>query len=592
MNALRCFLVFTFLFLVAPSYSNNATALEPLPVEQAFKFTPTIDSQSGTLTLNWQIAPKHYLYQEKIHVYDLDSDKKKMPFALPKAHIITDSILGEQLVYENALTLTVKAPAKNTSLSVQYQGCSAEGFCYPPQTSDYMITYQNQIFAIQLSQSSSSTNKSHDNSLHESAAQALVDANTPTRLALFYLVGLLLAFTPCVLPMLPILASVIVTEEKLNTFKGFVLSLSYVLSMATTYALAGILAVKMGQSIQLFFQNVWIMGLFALFFVYLGFVQLEKLPLKLPTKLMDAFHRLNHQQQGGHIIGAIVLGFLGTLIASPCVTAPLVATLSYISQTGNELLGGSSLFVMGLGMGTPMVILGTLGGRFIPKAGKWMLLVNELFAILLFGLAIWIIKSMLPPAVTMGLWGLLALVAGYFMGFINKRKYRHLPKLGAIIFIYGLILIASAFFDHTNPLKPFDLFHHHETNNHSTELKSDANFSTITNLQELNTILKKNTNKIVLIDFYADWCISCKHIDIELFHDPKVKELIKNWMLIKADITENDDAQRELMKAYQVFAPPSIYIFKNDNPTDFLQFHGEVDKEEFIKQLSDFGSKK
>ncbi len=585
MNVLRYFFVFTSLFLATALHSNCATALEPLPVEKAFELTPTVDAQSGALTLNWQIAPQHYLYQDKIHVYDLGTDKKQMPLIFPKAEVITDSLLGDQLVYKNNLTLTVKAPAKTTTLSIQYQGCSAEGFCYPPQTFSYLIDYQNRAFSLSMP---SLEDKNKDHSLHESAAQALVEANTPTRLALFYLVGLLLAFTPCVLPMLPILASVIITEEKLNTFKGFVLSFSYVLSMATTYALAGVLAVKMGQSIQLFFQNIWVMGLFALFFVYLGFVQLEKLPLKLPTKWMDAFHRLNHQQQGGHILGAIVLGFLGTLIASPCVTAPLVATLSYISQTGNTFLGGSSLFVMGLGMGTPMIILGTLGGRFIPKAGKWMLLVNELFAILLFGLAIWIIKSMLPPAITMGLWGLLALVAGYFMGFINKRKYRHLPKLGALIFIYGLILIASALLGHTHPFKAFDLFSHHDSSSHATELKSGVRFSTVTNVQELNEKLKTNKNKIVLIDFYADWCVSCKHLEAELFQAPAVIQLLKNMTLIKADITDNDEAQRELMKAYQVFAPPSIYIFKNDNPTDFLQFHGEVDKEEFIKALSLF----
>lgn len=587
MNAFRCFFVVTLVSFLIYLWPSPVKALEPLPVEQAFKFTPTIDSESSILTLNWLIAPQYYLYQNKIHVYDLDADKKQVAFTLPKAQVIADSLLGDQLVYKDNLTFTVQVPDKTTSLSIQYQGCSAEGFCYPPQTVSYVINHQNHTFSIQ-----SLDEKNTDNSLHDSAAQALVDANTPTRLALFYLVGLLLAFTPCVLPMLPILASVIVTEEKLNTFKGFILSFSYVLSMATTYALAGVLAVQMGQSIQLFFQNFWIIGLFSLFFVYLGFVQLEKLPLKLPSKLMDAFHRLNHQQQGGHIIGALVLGFLGTLIASPCVTAPLVATLSYISQTGNTFLGGSSLFVMGLGMGTPMIILGTLGGRFIPKAGKWMLLVNELFAILLFGLAIWIIKSMLPPAVVMGLWGLLAVVAGYFMGFINKRKYHHLPKLGALIFIYGLMLIAAAFFGHSNPFKPFNLFSRHGVSGQSIESKPEAIFSKVTSLQELNTLLKKNTHKLVLIDFYADWCVSCKHIDIELFQNPEVTNLFKNWTLIKADITENTETQRELMKAYQVFAPPSIYIFNSDNPTDFVQFHGEVDKADFVGKISDFVSKK
>jgi thiol:disulfide interchange protein DsbD len=275
---------------------------------------------------------------------------------------------------------------------------------------------------------------------------------------------------------------------------------------------------------------------------------------------MNIFHQLHHKQQGGHVLGAIILGFLGTLISSPCVTAPLVATLSYISQTGNEALGGSSLFVMGLGMGTPMVILGTLGGRFIPKAGKWTQLVNELFAILLFGLAIWIIKSLLPPAVSMTLWGLLALIAGYFMGFFNKRKYRYLPKVGMVIFGYGLILILGACLGQTNPLKPFEFLNGLKTKSHQANLKSAPSFITITTLDSLNAELEKHASKPILIKFYADWCASCKHMEVELFQDSEIVHALKNWVLIKADITENTLSQRELMKAYQVFAPPPAFI--------------------------------
>ncbi len=578
--------LFFLVMLIAPFGVSCADQLDPLPVDQAFKFTPTIDPKSGELTLSWEIAPKHYLYQDKIHVYDLNANKKDLPLNLPKPKVVPDALLGDQSVYENTLSVKMTPPPKSNTISIQYQGCSAEGFCYPPQTAAYFIEEKNLTFNL-----SPLHHKDNTPTLHESASNALEGANTPTRLALFYLVGLLLAFTPCVLPMLPILASVIITEEKLSTLKGFFLSLSYVLSMATTYALAGIIAVKMGQSVQVLFQNPWVMGLFALFFVYLGLVQLEKLPLRLPAKLMDTFHRLNHTQQGGHIFGAIVLGFLGTLISSPCVTAPLVATLSYISQTGNTFLGGSSLFVMGLGMGTPMVILGTLGGRFIPKAGKWMLLVNELFAILLFGMAIWIIKSMIPAVVTMALWGILALIAGYFMGFFNKRKYGYLPKIGGIIFIYGLVLLLAAALGNTNPVKPFDIFNGNSLSSHSSKLSDTSNFKTVTDLKSLNAEIKKYPNQMILIDFYADWCISCKHIEIELFQDPKVMGLIKNVILIKADITDNEEAQRELMKAFQVFAPPSIYVFNSNTPSDFIQFHGEVDKQEFISELTKFMQK-
>jgi thiol:disulfide interchange protein DsbD len=582
MNLIRASLL-TIIFLLTPFCSSLADQLDPLPVEQAFILKASIEPKTGEIKLNWQIAPQHYLYQEKIHVFDTSSHKKSLPLTLPKAKVWPDALLGDQLVYENRLTLTFTPPEKTTGLSIHYQGCSAEGFCYPPQTMAFTLEYKNQIHSL-----SPILPEHKSSSLHESATEALEQANTPTRLALFYLVGLLLAFTPCVLPMLPILASVIITEDKLSTLKGFFLSLSYVLSMATTYALAGILAVKMGQSVQVFFQNPWVMSLFALFFVYLGLVQLEKLPLKLPSKLMDIFHKLHHKQQGGHIFGAIILGFLGTLISSPCVTAPLVATLSYISQSGNTFLGGSSLFVMGLGMGTPMILLGTLGGRFIPKAGKWMQLVNELFAVLLFGLAIWIISSMIPPTVSMGLWGILALLAGYFMGFFNNRKYRYLPKIGMIIFIYGLVLILGALLGNTNPLRPFDLnsFNSGQSTQHVT-----PNFITVTNLEDLNSELKKYPNKIILIDFYAEWCIACKHIDIELFQDPEIIPVLKNVILIKADITDNQSAQRELMKAYQVFAPPSIYLFNSNRPSDSVQFHGEVDKQEFISELTKFFKK-
>lgn len=605
MMIFRTSLFFLLFFLVSLFNLSSAEPLDPLPVEKAFALNAQIESKTGEIILDWNIAPDHYLYQDKIKAYDTSANKKNLALSLPPATTLPDPILGDQHVYEHHLRVKIPHtdyPAAPSTLTIQYQGCSAAGFCYPPQKFFYQVEKKNgkftlaplsSIVATDINTLPTSISGAHadgdSDSLHESAIQALKQANMPTQLALFYLIGLLLAFTPCVLPMLPILASVIITEDKLSTLKGLILSLSYVFSMATTYALAGILAAKLGQSVQVFFQNIWVMGIFSLFFVYLGLVQLEKLPLKLPSKLREKFHQLHHKQNGGHILGAIILGFLGTLIASPCVTAPLVATLSYISQTGNEIIGGTSLFMMGLGMGTPMVILGTLGGRFIPKAGKWMQLVNELFAIMLFGLAIWIVKSVLPPTLTMTLWGILALIAGYFMGFFNKRKYRYLPKIGMVIFIYGLILILGALSGHTHPLKPLEFLN---TSKDQGKLNSShpnfSKFITVTELAGLNSELKKHPNKKILIKFYADWCTSCKHLDITLFQDPEVIQDLKNWVLIKADITENAAAQRELMKAYQVFAPPSLYLFKNNHPNSYIQFHGEISKSEFLSELNNF----
>ncbi len=569
-----------FLIFIAPLSLSYAKQLEPLAVEQAFSLSITPQAQGNDLKLHWKIAPNHYLYQDKIEVYSLNANPIKLPLILPKAKILPNALLGSKAVYEQTLTLLIKPPQDTTELSIQYQGCSAEGFCYPPQKISY--AYPNRM------------------------NQALQHANPATRLGLFYLLGLLLAFTPCVLPMLPILASVIITEEKLSTLKGFFLSLSYVMSMATTYAVAGVLAVKMGQSLPLLFQHVWVITGFALFFVYLGLVQLNKLPLRLPQKLSTIFHAIHAKQQGGHILGAVILGFLATLIASPCISAPLMATLSYIAQTGNLFLGGSSLFVMGLGMGTPMILLGTLGGRYIPKTGKWMQLVNELFALLLFGLAIWILGNVLAPNLIMGLWGILAILAAYFMGVLNKRTYHYLPnlpKIGIVILIYGLMLILSAVLGHTNPFRPFPFHASFAQVANLAKLNAESHFISVNNLQSLNTELKKYTahrqhkDQLILIDFYADWCAACKHMDVALFQDPEVLSLIQNWTRIKADITENGPEQRALMKAYQVFAPPSLYLLKVNQvnqpnpPYQVLQLHGAIAKKEFIAALTKFTTK-
>lgn len=543
------------LFTVSITHSQPLFASLPnLTNKQAFQLTLTHDATH--LNLQWQIAPDCYLYQNQLQI-NLKTPHfttSLLPSPLPAAQIILDPILGSQAVYQDLLITLPLAfyLKKNTTLELEvtYQGC-ARTVCYPPTTAWFTI-------------------QSRDQQIHSvNARHATPSSSKPLFSVIsFYLLGLLLAFTPCVLPMLPILCSVILGKA-LSTGKAFRLSCCYVLAMAFTYALAGMSVAMVGKNLQATLQKPVIITLFSLLFVYLGLAQLGKTPLHLPHRWRANLHRLHHRQMSGSYWGALMMGVLATLIASPCVSAPLIGALSYISQTGNLWLGASALFILALGMGTPLLIAGTLGAHYLPKQGKWMKVVNYSFALLMFGLSIWLLGRIIPGFLTLLLWGGLCFFCATLMGAFQRQGW--ISRLGLLVALYGALLFWGAWLKESDPLKPlFNPWHA----SRSTE-------KTIHSLSELKQQLARN-HQPTLIVFYADWCSACKRLEQDL---SSIKVLFPQWITIYADVTTFNEDARNLLKQYNLVGPPAIIFFDSNQGQTEARLVGEISRQQLVDHL-------
>jgi thiol:disulfide interchange protein DsbD len=401
--------------------------------------------------------------------------------------------------------------------------------------------------------------------------------------------GILLAFTPCVLPMIPILSSIIVGQgEEINTIKAFWLSLIYVLAMAITYAIAGVVAGLAGGYVQAFLQSPWVLGAFSIVFVLLSLSLFGLYELQLPSRFHHHVTHLSNQQTGGTYVGVAIMGCLSTLIVSPCVTAPLIGALSYIGKTGNAVLGGSALFSMGLGMGIPLVIIGTAGGKFLPKAGLWMNTVKAFFGVLMLGVAILLLSRIISPTTTMLLWAALLIISSIYMGAFTQTPATGIGKLwkglSLIMLVYGFLLLIGAGMGNTNPFQPLVVQRAIPVvNTPQTEP-----FKIITSLEELQEAIDsaKAQDKPIVLDFYADWCLSCKEMDNTTFEDPRVQVLLSRFVVLRADVTSNDDANKALEHQFNVIAPPTILFFdQNGQELNKDRIVGAVDAATLLKQL-------
>lgn len=493
-------------------------AFQPLPVDEAFTLSAQANKQN--VILHWKVAAGYYLYRDRISL------KPSQNINLPAGITKEDDILGKYQVYEDKLILTVPAATK---LIVNYQGCAASGFCYPPVSK--LVSISGGVINItNLDNASASPLSIADaETAQDKATQLLVERNWFLILLGFLGFGLLLAFTPCVLPLLPILSGIIVGQGKnLTTKKAFSLSFAYVLAMAIAYAVAGVIAGMAGSYIQAFLQNAWVLGTFSLIFVLLAFSLFGFYELQLPANWQEKLTNLSNQQKGGTYFGVAAMGALSTLIISPCVTAPLIGALTYIGKTGDAVLGGVALFVMGLGFGVPLLILGTAGGKLLPKAGRWMNIVKAVFGVLMLLMAVWLLARI--PAVD---------------NFIESK-----------------FTAAS-----------------------TTQTLS---FKRIKSVQDLENelALAKAEHKPVMLDFYAEWCIACKQMARTTFKDPQVHAALSNAVLLQADVTANDKMDQVLEKQFNVIAPPTI-IFFDATGNELANKHiiGEMTAKEFLSFL-------
>ena len=582
-----------------------------LPPDEAFAFDiNAIDKQ--TLNAHWQITPGHYLYQHKIKFSVRNSNDITLgEWTLPKGKKENDEYFGDIVIYDK--DFDVKLPligsADNVTIKTSYQGCSKlTGICYPPQIKTQKIDLSSAKAASQnavltpASTTSATTNNKGKVSEQDRFANILKDNNWITILGLFFIAGLALTFTPCVFPMIPILSGIISGQGKdISKKKAFVLSLAYVIPMALTYAVVGVLAGLSGESLTSALQTPWVIASFAFLFVILAFAMFGFYELQMPSSIQNKLSSISNNQKGGTLLGAAIMGMLSALIVGPCVTAPLTGALIFIADTKDALLGGLSLFMLGIGMGVPLLIIGTAAGEFLPKAGAWMDKVKAVFGVLMLGLAIWMLERIAPVEVTILLTASLLIGSAIYMKAIdpldssNSGWDRLWKALGIILLAYGLMLMigvakgTNSFF---KPLKSSATqYIGSSVGGNTTAAAESLVFSPIKGIKGLDLALDTASaqNKTLMLDFYADWCISCKEMEHKVFTDPRIIKALENTVLVQADVTKNDDIDIALMKKFGLFGPPGILFF-DTKKQEYRSFRvvGEMTADEFYTHINEF----
>ena len=581
--------------------SNLAVSKQPdfLQPDEAFSLeVKARDAQ--TLQANFNVTPTYYLYRDKITFTTKDNTVKITSVSLPKGEIKHDPNFGDTEVFHHSFQgLIALSRSSNAATSIVlnavYQGCSEQGLCYPPITKTLRVslpevtTGQPAPPLLAESPPPSSQPASEDSKI----AKLFTGGNFWLIISFFFGAGLLLSLTPCVFPMIPILSGIIVGRgHKITHMHAFILSLAYVLGMAITYAAAGVVAGYSGNLISNALQTPWVLGSFAAVFVLLslsmfGFYEFQ-LPTALQSKLSDTSNRLH----GGHLSGVFVMGALSAIIMGPCVAAPLAGALLYIGKTHDAVLGGIALFVMALGMGAPLLLIGSSAGVLLPKAGAWMEAVKQFFGVMLLALAIWIIQPLLPVSVEMLLWAALLIFSAIYLRALDALPHnaggwhKLLKGIGLFALLLGAAYLIGALSGARDILRPLGNVGRAETLAPAT-----LQFSRVKDIADLDQhIAQVRGKQLVMLDFYADWCISCKELERFAFSDPTVKAKLKPVLLLQADVTNNSDADKALLKRYGLFGPPGILFFDTHGKevADF-RVTGYQDTAQFIKTLQNIG---
>jgi thiol:disulfide interchange protein DsbD len=502
-------------------------------------------------------------------------------------------IFYQQLEFDVELLRQKKAPEK-ILLEVKFQGCAERGVCYSPITQK--IPLQLPV-ALQLSTPSLTSQKTAvPLSAQNQIAQALGQDTFGLTLLSFLGFGLLLSLTPCTFPMIPILSGIIVGQSKeINTRKAFLLSLAYVVASALMYTVFGVLAAVFGGNLQIIFQQTWVVALFSGVFVLLSLSMFGFYRLELPKSFQAKLHNSSDKHRDGSYLGAAIMGAFSSLIVGPCVAAPLAGALIYIGQTGNVVLGGLALFIMGLGMGVPLLIMGASAGKLLPKAGQWLNSVERVFGVVMLATALWMLDRILPASVILFLSATLLIISAVYLRaleplVVNCNGWYKLRKgAGIVLLLYGFLILVGMAMGNTNPLKPLANFQ----TNQITAKQQGLNFKAITSLDAFQTALKQASaeGKTVMLDFYADWCIACKEMEAYTFTDPKVQAFLKDFVLLRADVTQNSAADQALLKRFNLVGPPAVLFF-GTNQQEYLNNRviGYQKAEDFLSGLKTLGS--
>jgi thiol:disulfide interchange protein DsbD len=542
--------------------------------DQAFQVSAAL--QGDALALRFTVHQGYYLYRDKLNVtLEAGSPRVLGELDLPAGEGHEDEYFGKQRVYRGEATVRAKLGGSGPfTVKVQYQGCADAGLCYPPQFRSFAFDADGALVGGGTPSVASNAPVSRIPAA-TTAAASTADAPEQDRLAgvigsgslglvigVFFLAGLALTFTPCVLPMIPILSGIIAGEGgRATPMRAFLVSLTYVLAMALTYTLAGVLAGLFGQNLQAALQDPWVLGSFALMFVALAFSMFGYYELQMPSAVQTWLTQVSNSQRGGTFVGAAVMGVLSALIVGPCVTAPLVGALVYIGQSGDPLRGGIALFALSLGMGVPLLLVGTSLGSLLPRAGGWMDTVKQAFGILLLGVALWFARTLLPAGLVMLGWGLLAIGFAALLGLYDAApRGVALAKrtLALVVLVWGLAIVVGAAAGGRDPLAPLAALR-----GSSAGAEQGLAFRRIKSVAELDAALAqaKSEQRPVLLDFYADWCVACKEMESYTFNTAAVRSALAGVVLLQADVTANDEADRALLARFGLFGPPTTILF-------------------------------
>jgi thiol:disulfide interchange protein DsbD len=556
----------------APTCSNAPNNF--LTADQAFQVVATA-AGADSVRIDWTIADGCYLYRSRMKV-KTSSAVQLGALALPEGKSQTDEYFGAQQIYEHAVSGTLPvarataAGAQSVAIDVTYQGCSHKGLCYPPQTKTLSVNLPPAGAAgggtaaaapDVTGGAASAAGAGGFVSQQDWLAGLIRNGNLLVMIGTFFGYGLLLAFTPCVLPMVPILSGIIAGHgTHVTTSRAFGLSLSYVLGMACTYTLAGIAVAAAGAHVQALFQQTWVIVLFAALFVLLSLSMFGVYTLQMPTAIQTRLTEVSSRQAAGTFGGVAVMGALSALIVTTCVAAPLVATYVVIGQSGNMLRGATALFALSLGMGAPLLVVGASQGKLLPKTGPWMDTIKQLFGVMMLCVAAWMLARVVPPRTVLLLWAIPAAVCAWVL-WRGARDIRQLPLLVRGIAVaaaaYTLVLVVGATQGATDPLAPLPALAGH---------RQELAFRTIKSTADLDREVSQAQagGHAVMVDFYADWCVSCKEMEKYTFTDPAVQATLKDVVLLRANVTANDADDQALMKRFEIIGPPTIAFYGSD----------------------------
>jgi thiol:disulfide interchange protein DsbD len=572
-------LVVLLLFSISVLY-GKMSFLKP---EEAFIPSATFNHAESRIDVVIIPGQDIYIYQDSVKA----EVKKADGLTAGESRVVTAAVEhhGEQVFLE---TVKIEIPLskspdvsgkRQVDVEIAFQGCSEQGLCYEPMKQLFSLQVDTSAVSGATSGTATSAPTPSQNAAADTAessgsetdqiADVIKKGSLLVILLTFFGFGLLLSLTPCVFPMIPILSSVIISQGNgMTTKRAFWLSLVYVLAMSAAYTIAGVLAGLFGSNLQAAFQTPWVIITFSLLFVLLSFSMFGMYELQLPNFLQSRLTKAGSSHSGP--IGVAIMGFLSALIVGPCVAAPLAGALIYIGQTGDALIGGLALFALSIGMGIPLLIVGTTAGKFMPKPGAWMELVRSFFGVLLLGVAIWMIGRIVPEPVILILWSSLLMFVAVHLGALEPLgpECQHCARaskkaFAVFIFVYSIVLFIGGFTGGTSLINPLEKLQSPQSmiTNVTNNAQQAETFKVVKSSAELDALLEASKGKRVLLDFYADWCVACKELEEVTFSDPAVRVKMSEFVMIQADITDNSDDQKAMTKRYGLFGPPAIIFF-------------------------------